>query len=162
MLPLASLSTTETVPEGCGVDDVTVYVPLAATGTLAMLPSGNVTLIVEPGSPVPETVNVPFGFAVVVALGATGTAVSVKGVAVAGDVCPAGSVAVTDVEPDGCGVADVAEYVPLAATGTVAVVPSGNVTLIVEPGSAVPDTFSVPFGFAVTDAVGGRGAVVSV
>ena len=37
--------------------------PLAATGTLAVVPSGNVTLIVVPGSPVPETVSVPFGLA---------------------------------------------------------------------------------------------------
>ena len=49
---------------------------MAATGTEAVVPSGKVTLTVEPGSPVPATVSVPFGFAVAVAVGAVGGVVS--------------------------------------------------------------------------------------
>ena len=76
-LPAASLSVTDTTPELCGVADVAVKVPLAATGAFAVVPSGNVTVTVVPGSPAPETFNVPFGLAVVVAVGAAGAVVSV-------------------------------------------------------------------------------------
>ena len=75
-----------------------------------MVPSGNVVFTVEPGSAVPATVMVPFGFAVVVAAGADGAVASVKGVDVAGDTLPAGSVAVVDTGPDVCGVGDVIAY----------------------------------------------------
>ena len=50
---------------------------MAATGTVLVVPSGNVTIVVEPGSPVPATVRVPFGLTVVVAAGASGAVVSV-------------------------------------------------------------------------------------
>ena len=82
---------------------------MAATGTLAVVPSGKVTFAVEPGSPVPETVNVPLAFGVVVTVGAAGAVVSVKGFVVAVDALPAGSVTVAVTGPDVCGVADVAE-----------------------------------------------------
>ena len=74
-----------------------------------VVPSGNVTIAVEPGSPVPATVSVPLALAVVVAVGATGAVVSVKVEVAAGDVLPAGSVATTPTGPEVCGVADVAE-----------------------------------------------------
>lgn len=118
-------------------------------------------MTVEPGSAVPETVNVPLGLAAADAVGATGAVASVYDFEVTGELFPAGSLSTTVTEPEGCGVADVAEYIPLAATGTLAVVPSGNVTVTVEPGSPVPATVSVPFGFAVIDAVGATGADVS-
>ena len=49
----------------------------------------------------------------------------------------------------------------MAATGTVDVVPSGNVTLTEVPGSPVPDTFNVPSGLTVVTSVGATGGVVS-
>ena len=49
----------------------------------------------------------------------------------------------------------------MAATGTVAVEPSGNVTVTFDPGSPVPVTFNVPSGFCVDVRVGASGAVVS-
>ena len=134
---------------------------MAATGTVAVVPSGKVTFTMEPGSAVPATVSVPFGLAVVVVEGANGAEPSMKGEKVAGETLPAASVSVTFTVPVVCGAADVAEYVPLAATGTATTVPSGNVTLAVDPGSAVPATVSVPFGFAVVVAVGAAGGVVS-
>ena len=84
--------------------------PFDATVALAVVPSGKVTVTVtvEPGSPVPATVNVPLAFAVVVAVGASGAVVSVKADVVAGDALPAGSVATTATGPEVCGVADVA------------------------------------------------------
>ena len=41
-------------------------------------------------------------------------------------------------------------------------VPSGNVTLTVDPGSPVPVAVKVPFGLDATASVGALGAVVSV
>lgn len=160
-LPAASVATICVGPEGCGVADVAEYVPVGPTGTVAVVPSGNVTLTDEPGSAAPDTVMVPFGFATVVADGARGAEVSTVLSVVAGDVFPAASLSTTVTVPDDCGAADVAVYVPLAATGTVAVVPSGNVTVTLEPGSPVPETFSVPLELVTTDAVGAVGAVVS-
>ena len=80
---------------------------MAATGTFAVVPSGNLTVTVEPGSPVPETVNVPFGFAAMLAVGAAGAIVSVNAVVVAGEALPAASVAVVLMGPELCGVAEV-------------------------------------------------------
>jgi hypothetical protein len=71
------------------------------------VPSGNVVFTVDPGSAVPATVIVPFGLAVVVAVGATGGLLSTNGVVVAGDVLPAGSVAVVETGPEVCGVGEV-------------------------------------------------------
>ena len=51
---------------------------------------------------------------------------------------------------------------PALSTGTVLVVPSGKVTVAVEPGSPVPATVSVPFGLAVEVWLGAAGAVESV
>ena len=51
---------------------------------------------------------------------------------------------------------------PALSTGTTFVVPSGKVTVAVEPGSAVPATVRVPFGLTVVVAAGASGAVVSV
>ena len=79
----------------------------------------------------------------------------------AGEVLPAGSVAVVETGPEVCGVADVIEYWPLAGTTVDAVVPSGNLVLTVEPGSAVPATVIVPLGFAVVVAVGAAGGLLS-
>ena len=109
----------------------------------------------------PATVMVPFGLAVVVAVGATGGVESTKGVDVAGDVLPAASVAVVETGPEVCGVEDVIAYCPLAGTTAVPVEPSGNFVFIVEPGSAVPATVMVPLGLDVVVAVGATGGVAS-
>ena len=159
MLPAGSVAVVETGPEVCGVGDVTAYWPLAGTTAVPVVPSGNLTATVEPGSAVPATVIVPLGLAVVVAVGAAGGFVSTNGVAVGVDVLPAGSVAVVETGPEVCGVGDVMAYWPFAGTTVDAVVPSGKVVLTVEPGSAVPTTVTVPFGFAVVVAVGETGAV---
>ena len=82
---------------------------MAAAVTLAVVPSGKVTLTDEPGSAVPDTVSVPFGLAATAEVGGSGAEVSVYGVATAVEVLPAGSVVLTDVDPEGCGVAEVAE-----------------------------------------------------
>ena len=50
---------------------------------------------------------------------------------------------------------------PFAGTGTLVLVPSGNVTFTVVPGSAVPPTVRVPLALAVVTAVGVSGAVAS-
>ena len=126
-----------------------------------MVPSGNVVFTVEPGSAVPATVMVPFGLAVVVAVGATGGVLSTAVDDVAGETLPAGSVAVVETGPEVCGVGEVIAYCPLAGTTAVPVVPSGNVVLMVEPGSAVPATVMVPLGLDVVVAVGATGGVAS-
>jgi hypothetical protein len=78
--------------------------------TVLLLPSGKVTFTDEPGSAEPPTVSVPFAFEVTeVPVGAVGAVLSVKLAAVAVDVLPAASLAVTDTEPEPCGVAEVAE-----------------------------------------------------
>ena len=80
---------------------------MAAAGTVAVVPSGNVTLTDEPGSAVPVTVSVPLGLALMAAPGAAGAVLSTKVCPVAVEVLPEGSVAATDTGPDVCGVADV-------------------------------------------------------
>lgn len=82
---------------------------MAATGTLADVPSGNITFTVEPGSAVPDTVSVPLGFAVVVAVGAEGAVVSVYVPDVTGERLPAASLSIAVTGPEFCGFADVAE-----------------------------------------------------
>ena len=72
---------------------------MAPTGTLAVVPSGNVTFAVEAGSPVPDTVSVPLAFGVVVTVGATGAEVSVNGFVAAVETLPAGSVTVAVTGP---------------------------------------------------------------
>ena len=74
---------------------------------MAVVPSGNVTFTVDPGSAVPEAVSVPFALAVVVMAGAAGAAVSANVFVVAGEMLPAGSVAMTATGPEVCGAADV-------------------------------------------------------
>ena len=74
---------------------------------------------------------------------------------------PAASVATTFTVPDVSGPADVTAYLPAASAVAVPVVPSGNVTATFEPGSAVPETVSVPLAFGVVVIVGADGAVVS-
>lgn len=159
VLPAGSVTEALTGPEVCGVADVTLYWPLAGTTAVPVVPSGNVTFTVEPGSAVPATVSVPFGFAVVVEVGASGGVASVNALVVAGEALPAGSVAMAETGPEVCGVGEVIEYWPFAGTTAVPVVPSGKVTLTVEPGSAVPATVSVPFGLAVVAEVGATGGV---
>lgn len=66
-------------------------------------------MTVEPGSPVPDTVSVPLGFAALVAVGASGAVESVYGVVAVGETFPEGSVTATLVGPDGCGAAEVTE-----------------------------------------------------
>jgi hypothetical protein len=83
-------------------------------------------------------------------------------VAVAADALPAGSVAVVEIAPELCGVAEVIANCPLVGTMAVPEEPSGNVTFTVEPGSAVPATVNVPFGLAVVAVVGAIGGVASV
>ena len=78
-MPARSVVVVDTAPEVCGVGEVMVYWPLAGTTALPVVPSGNLTLTVEPGSAAPATVMVPFGFAVVAAVGAAGGVVSTKG-----------------------------------------------------------------------------------
>ena len=51
--------------------------PFDATVALAVVPSGKVTVTVEPGSPVPVAFNVPSGLAEVVRVGTAGGVVSV-------------------------------------------------------------------------------------
>ena len=129
---------------------------------MPVVPSGNVTFTVDPGSPEPETVSVPFGFAAVATVGASGAVVSAKVPLAAADGLPATSVATALIGPEVCGVAEVTLYWPLAGTTAVPVVPSGNVIFTVEPGSAVPAAVTVPFGFALDVKVGTAGGVVSV
>ena len=81
---------------------------MAATGTVAVVPSGKVTMAVEPGSPVPVTVSVPFGFAVLPTVGASGAVVSVKAAVAGGEVLPAASLSTADTVPEPWGAADVA------------------------------------------------------
>jgi hypothetical protein len=71
-LPAGSVAVVETGPDVCGVGEVIEYWPFAGTTAVADVPSGKVVLTVEPGSAVPATVIVPFGLAVVVAVGAMG------------------------------------------------------------------------------------------
>jgi hypothetical protein len=149
----------ETGPEGCGVGEVIAYWPLAGTSAVPVVPSGKVVLTVEPGSAAPEMVIVPFGLAVTVAVGTAGGTASTNGVATTVDTLPAASVAVAEIGPEVCGAGEVIAYWPLAATTAVPVVPSGKITLTVDPGSAVPATVTVPFGLAVVVAVGAIGAV---
>ena len=107
-MPAASLSTTEIAPEGCAATDVAEYVPLAATGTEAVVPSGKVTTAVEPGSPVPETVSVPLGFTVLPTVGANGAVVSVKAEVTGVEVLPAASLSTAVTLPEGWAASDVA------------------------------------------------------
>lgn len=81
---------------------------MAATDMDAVVPSGNVTLTVEPGSPRPETVSVPLAFGADVTVGAKGAVVSAKIAAVAGDVFPAASLSTTEMVPLVCGATQVA------------------------------------------------------
>ena len=81
---------------------------MAATGAFAVVPSGMVTLTVEPGSPTPETVSVPLAFGVVVRVGAAGAVVSVKAALAGGEELPAASLATAVTAPDVGGVALVA------------------------------------------------------
>ena len=129
---------------------------------MPVVPSGKVTVTVEPGSPVPEAVSVPLALGATDCVGASGGVVSVKLLLVAGDVLPAASVWVTEMVPVVCGVAEVTDQVPFGATVAVPVVPSGKVTVTVEPGSPVPEAVSVPLAFGDTDCVGANGGVVSV
>src|SRR5690606_30920956 len=80
------------------------------------------------------------------------------------DSFPALSTAITVISPDCCGVAEVTVKVPVVGSAvTVWVLPSGNVTMTVLPGSAVPETLAFPSGVAVgADATAAAGAVVSV
>lgn len=156
------MSTTVTGPLGCAAAEVAEYTPLAGTGTLTIVPSGNVTFTVEPGSAVPPTVMVPLGLAVVKAEGVTSAVASTKVPVATGERLPAGSVAVAETTPELCGVAEVTLYWPLAGTRAVPVVPSGNVTFTVDPGSAMPATVTVPFGLALDVKVGTAGGVASV
>ena len=80
MLPAGSVCLVTTLPEVCGVAEVTENVPLGATVVVPVEPSGKVTVIVAPGSPVPMVVNVPSGFGTELATGASGgvTSVTVK------------------------------------------------------------------------------------
>ena len=81
---------------------------MAATGTTAVVPSGKVTVTVEPGSPVPATVSVPLALADVVAVGASGADVSVKVEVTVDEALPAASVSTAVTLPVVCGVAEVA------------------------------------------------------
>lgn len=76
---------------------------------MAVVPSGNVTVAVDPGSPVPETVNVPFGLAVVAKVGVAGAELSVKVFVVTGEALPDASLSTAETGPVVCGVEDVAE-----------------------------------------------------
>ena len=160
-LPAASVLTTEIAPDVCGVVDVAAYVPSAATATVLVVPSGKVTLMLEPGSPVPDTFSVPSASAVVLATGAAGAVVSANVPTVAGETLPALSVAVAPIGPDGCATAEVIAYTPEAGMTALPTVPSGNVTLMVEPGSPVPAIFNVPSGLVVAVSVGAAGAEAS-
>ena len=75
-----------------------------------MVPSGNVTFTVEPGSAVPEIFSVPSGLAVDVMTGASGADVSANALVVTGDTLPAASVAAAVTAPEVCGVVEVTAY----------------------------------------------------
>lgn len=98
--PAGSVTVAVTGPEACCVGEVTLKLPLAGTVVEAVVPSGKVTFTVEPGSPVPEAVIVPFGFPVVESVGAVGAVVSRKGDVAAVEIFPAGSVAVALMGPE--------------------------------------------------------------
>ena len=82
---------------------------MAATGTVAMVPSGNVTVTDDPGSAAPETVSVPFGLAAVATVGTAGGVLSVNVLVTAGDTLPAESLSTTDTRPEDWGAAEVTE-----------------------------------------------------
>ena len=88
------------------------------------------------------------------AAGATASTISVAG----GEVLPAGSVAVAFTSSPSSRPGFGTVQLPSGPATTVAVVPSGNVTVTVEPGSAVPVIGSVPLIGSIT---GASGAVVS-
>ena len=130
---------------------------------MPVVPSGNVTSTVLPGSPVPETLIVPSGFGVIACVEAIGAVLSTTVSVVGMDVLPASSVCVVETLPVVCGVAEsIGPKLPSASTVAVPVAPSGNVTSTVLPGSPVPETLKVPSEFGVTACVEAIGAVVSV
>ena len=139
------------VPSGTS----TLQLPSSPTVPVPVVPSGNVTVIVFPGSlPVPVTVSDP----------ASGTfTVGASGAVPSFDTLPASSVstAVTSSPlfnsvPSGTSTLQL----PSSPTVPVPVVPSGNVTVIVFPGSSpVPVTVSAPASGTFT--VGASGATVS-
>ena len=108
-MPAASVALALIGPEVCGVADVTLYWPLAGTRAVPVVPSGNVTFTVDPGSAMPATVTVPFGLALDVKVGTAGGVASVMLLEAVGDRLPAASFPTAVAGPDPCGVADVAE-----------------------------------------------------
>lgn len=135
---------------------------MAGTVVEAVEPSGNVTLTVDPGSAVPDTAIVPSGFADVAAVGLAGGVASPYVAFDVGEALPAGSVSFAVTGPEPCGVAEVMANWPFAGTIVVPVVPSGNVTFAVDPGSPVPDAVMVPLAFGVMTKLGAAGGVTSV
>ena len=139
-LPVGSVAVTVNgVPLAGAVAGIHVNapVPAAATAVHNVVPAGSFTVTVEPGSAMPVIGEPSVGLTT----GATGAAESTTtGVGV--EMFPAGSVAVTSrVAPlAGTGIG-LHEYVPSAAAVVVqSSVPSGSRTVIVEPGTAVPET----------------------
>ena len=151
-LPAASVAFAVIFPLVCGVIEVTgPYFPCASAIAVPVLPSGNVTVTVLPGSAVPLTEIVPFAFTVIgnVIVGANGAVVSVYVTVAVGLTFPA-TVAAAVIFPLVCGVTEVTgPYFPCESTSKVPVVPSGNVTVTLLPGSAVPLTEIVPFALTV-------------
>src|SRR5699024_6187747 len=128
---------------------------------VAVLPSGNVTVTVEPGSAVPPIVvsSLVTSFTV----GASGAVVSLTVVVASSDLLPSLSVATTLIgSPPSNSTSGRFLLVWLSSHPAVpvAVVPSGNVTVTVEPGSAVPLT--VVASLVTSFTVGASGAVVSL
>jgi hypothetical protein len=77
--------------------------------TVLLVPSGKVTLTLEPGSTVPLAVIVPSALAMVPTTGAAGAVLSAKDFVATGEALPAASVATAVILPEGCAAADVAE-----------------------------------------------------
>ena len=134
-----------------------------------MVPSGNFTSTVLPGSALPPTVILPSDSVLVTrSVALPGGVVSAVGSATNSPVTdspllPAASVTVVVNSPFGCGVSLVSSKLPSGLATVVPVVPSGNLTSTVLPGSALPPTVILPSdSVLVTRSVALAGGVVSV
>ncbi len=127
---------------------------------VAVVPSGNVTVTVDPGSAVPSIVvsSLVTSFTV----GASGAVVSLTVVVKESEIFPLLSIA--DINSSSSPFKSIFSgivivYSPWSFALLSAVVPSGNVTVTVDPGSAVPPI--VVSSLVTSFTVGAFGAVAS-
>ena len=134
--------------------------PSSSAVPVAVVPSGNITVTVDPGSDVPLTV-VP-SLVTSFTVGTSGAVVSVTVVVTESEIFPLLSIAATNnssppVNSTFSGIA--IEYSLCALAFPSAVLPSGKVIVTVEPGSAVP--LIVLSSLVTSFTVGASGAVAS-